>query len=844
MKYTGNKLNEISFPLGGIGSGSIGLAGNGSLVDWEIYNIPNKNSTNYYTHFALRAFDGDQIVDARVLKGRERRDFCGKHARNFGSGIYTDTLEGFPHFEECTFEGEFPIANIDFADSHFPARVRLTAFNPFIPLDDFNSSLPAAFFEITIENTSDKPLKYETAFSVANPFYRSVNTKQNGGVLLTGKEKTCNNLCALTDSKDVKITAQWYRGWRNNMYRDNVRTFWNEFSGGAPISERDYGNDGGNDVCTIGAALELSSGEKKSVRFVLSWYIPEYRNYWFKCLYENGQDKTWNNYYATKFDSSLDVARYCLENYSELYKKTDRFREILYRSSLDDCFKEAIASGISVLKTAVVLRLEDGSFYGWEGIHEHHGSCDGTCQHVWNYAYALCYLFPSLERSIRDMWKSYGTLDSGETVMRIALPLGRPEFVNLFTGDGKKGNPCADGHFGEIIKSYREWKISGDDEWLKERWEHLKRVLSFAWSDENTCRWDEDCSGVLKGAQHHTLDIEMFGANGWLQGFYMCAIRAMADMAQYLGDTEEKALCDRLFENGYKYTAEKLFNGRWFVQEFDLFSDYVYDKYNCRTIFENAETGQVKHQLGHGCFIDQLCGQWHALLCGCGDVFDIEQIKSTLLSIYDNNFHASMKDMANPWRIFAAEDEGGTLMCSYPEGVFKPSNPIPYGEEVMTGFEYAFAGLLIAYGFYDKAVTVVKAVRDRYDGERRNPWNDLECGNNYSRSMASFAFLPLLTGFVADLPRGKIVLSPKVECRPLRTLVSVDSGWGELEISDKAVSIALEDGDLSLEVVEMPMARSCVGVSVDGLDVPFRIVGDEVRFERRKIEKCITVSFK
>ena len=162
----------------------------------------------------------------------------------------------------------------------------------------------------------------------------------------------------------------------------------------------------------------------------------------------------------------------------------------------------------------------------------------------------------------------------------------------------------------------------------------------------------------------------------------------------------------------------------------------------------------------------------------------------------------------------------------------------------MTGFEYAFAGLLIAYGFYDKAVTVVKAVRDRYDGERRNPWNDLECGNNYSRSMASFAFLPLLTGFVADLPRGKIALSPKVECRPLRTLVSVDSGWGELEISDKAVSIALEDGDLSLEVVEMPMARSCVGVSVDGLDVPFRIVGDEVRFERRKIEKCITVSFK
>ncbi len=843
MKYTGSKLNEISFPIGGIGSGSIGLAGNGSLVDWEIYNIPNKNSSNCFTHFALRAFDGEKVVDARVLKGRERRDFCGKHARNFGQGIYTDTLEGFPHFEECTFEGEFPIANVDFADSHFPAEVRLTAFNPFIPRDDFNSSLPAAFFEITVENTSDKTLKYETAFSVANPFKRTVNTKQNGGVLLSNGENPSDNLCVLTDSEDARITTQWYRGWRNNFYKDNIRTFWNEFSSGAPIPERDYGNEGERDVCTVGVAFELSAGERKSVRFVLSWYIPECRNYWFRCLDENGNDKTWKNYYATKFASSLEVASYCLDNYSVLYQKSDKFREILYRSTIDDCFKEAIASGISVLKTAVVLRLEDGSFYGWEGIHEHHGSCDGTCQHVWNYAYALCYLFPSLERSIRNMWKEYGTLECGETVMRIALPLGRPEFVNLFTDDGKKGNPCADGHFGEIIKSYREWKISGDDEWLKGHWEHLKRVLSFAWSDENTCRWDEGCTGVLTGSQHHTLDVEMFGANGWLQGFYMCAVRAMADMAQYLGDSEEKALCDRLFDNGYKYTREHLFNGRWFVQEFDLFSSEVYDKYNCREIFENTETGQVKHQLGDGCFIDQLCGQWHALLCGCGDVFDIEQIKSALISIYENNFRTSMKNFANPWRIFAAEDEGGTVMCSYPEGVFKPSNPIPYGEEVMTGFEYSFAGLLTAYGFYDKALEVVKTVRDRYDGERRNPWNDLECGNNYSRSMASFAFLPLLTGFVADMPRGKISISPKVKKRPLRTLVSVGSGWGELEISENAVSITLEDGVLSLCAFELPMAKSAASVSIDGKAVPFETVGDEVRFNRTEIGKNITVSF-
>lgn len=60
MKYTKNRLKEISFPLGGIGTGSIGLAGNGSFIDWEIFNRPSKGSVNAYSHFAVRAIQGDK----------------------------------------------------------------------------------------------------------------------------------------------------------------------------------------------------------------------------------------------------------------------------------------------------------------------------------------------------------------------------------------------------------------------------------------------------------------------------------------------------------------------------------------------------------------------------------------------------------------------------------------------------------------------------------------------------------------------------------------------------------------------------------------------------------------
>ena len=74
MRYTGKKTTEISFPIGGIGTGSIGLGGDGRLVDWEIYNRPAKGSHNDYSHFAVKAeADGKGVqVKARRFNWRQR----------------------------------------------------------------------------------------------------------------------------------------------------------------------------------------------------------------------------------------------------------------------------------------------------------------------------------------------------------------------------------------------------------------------------------------------------------------------------------------------------------------------------------------------------------------------------------------------------------------------------------------------------------------------------------------------------------------------------------------------------------------------------------------------------
>ena len=53
------------------------------------------------------------------------------------------------------FEGTFPVATLAFADPKFPGAVSLRAFNPFIPGNSGDSSIPAACFAVQIANTSE-----------------------------------------------------------------------------------------------------------------------------------------------------------------------------------------------------------------------------------------------------------------------------------------------------------------------------------------------------------------------------------------------------------------------------------------------------------------------------------------------------------------------------------------------------------------------------------------------------------------------------------------------------------------------------------------------------------------
>lgn len=841
MKYNNEHLKEISFPIGGIGTGSIGLSGNGRLIDWEIFNRPSKGSMNGYSHIAVKAKTKSGKIHAKVLNGDLQKDLIGQYSKlkfsGYGFGPSAATMCGFPHFESCEFIGEFPIARINFKDKDFPADVSLTAFNPFIPLDDKNSSIPAAFFEISVTNTKDEAVEYTTAFSVMNPFEISKNVAvQNDQYSMIKmlfddinvNEINYGDLTLACDCKNTVVQNYWYRGG----WQDGIATFWREFSSENDLKERNYDEHGKNDMCSVAAKFEVGPNETKTVRFVLSWNIPNNYNYWNPLKDESGKDVTWKNYYATVFTDSVASALYSLDHWAGLYERTLKFKNSLFHSTLDAAVVDAVSSTLSVLKSPTVLRLEDGSFYGWEGVDEQDGSCEGTCSHVWNYAYALCFLFPKLERSIRELEFKYNIYEDGAMDFRLKLPLGREK--------GKFG-ACVDGQMGSVIKAYREWKISGDDKWLKEHWASIEKVLEYAWSPQNKDEWDSNKSGVIEGRQHHTLDMELFGASSWLQGFYLAALKVASEMAKHLGMDAKHKEYTELFEKGYLWTKENLFNGKYFIQKIDLHDKKLIEHFNCGERYWNEEAGEIKYQIGDGCEIDQLCAQWHANICGLGDVFDKTQVETALHNIYKNNFKHSMRNIPNPWRIFSLNDEGGAIICDYPDGTYKPMIPISYCEESMHGFEYQLAGLLISEHMVKEGLEIVKSVRNRYNGKNRNPWNEIECGSNYARSMASFALIPIFSGFRFDLPNKKIGFHPIGNLKKFKSLWCVDSGWGNFECEQDVIRLTIEEGFLKIHTIGLEFINSIQNVYIDGKEAAYSFVNGNLSFEESEIKKGVEI---
>ena len=343
--------------------------------------------------------------------------------------------------------------------------------------------------------------------------------------------------------------------------------------------------------------------------------------------------------------------------------------------------------------------------------------------------------------------------------------------------------------------------------------------------------------GILEGIQYNTLDKMWQGKNAWQSGLYNAALQAGAAMAVEMGDKKFAKKCEAIAKLGQQNITNQLFNGEYFINIPDL---------------ENTEEPNT----GIGCHIDQVLGQSWAMQAGLPRVLPKKETVSALKSLYKYNFQKDVgtyleNSVIKNVRFYALPGEAGTIMCTFPKGGASEAKGtkaaewdnlvVGYFSESMTGFTYQAAAHMIAEGLVDKGMTMIKAIHDRYASIKRNPYNEIEYGNHYTRAMSSYGAFISASGFTLNEPNGKIGFAPKINPENFKSAFIAGNSWGtfiqKTKNGQQEASIEIAYGKLKLQEISLDKLSNAKKVVLT-------LNGEKVKAKLKKNDTKVTVCFK
>jgi hypothetical protein len=282
--------------------------------------------------------------------------------------------------------------------------------------------------------------------------------------------------------------------------------------------------------------------------------------------------------------------------------------------------------------------------------------------------------------------------------------------------------------------------------------------------------------------------------------FYLGALQAISEMGSFLGEDVGKYL--DIYEKGRKKVEAELYNGEYFIQKIQWEGLDAPDPVKSSGIATNySEEGLKllqkegpKYQYGTGCLSDGVLGAWIAEVCGLKNIIDSVKVTSHLNSVYKYNFRKDLSEHSNPQRpSYALGNESGLLLCTWPKGE-KLSLPFVYSNEVWTGIEYQVASHLMLMGEKNKALDIVRACRDRYDGRVRNPFNEYECGHWYARALSSYGMLQGLTGVRYDAVTRELLINSQYG--DFTSFISTETGFGNVGMKNGKPFLEVKYGEI------------------------------------------------
>ncbi|GGE15782.1 GH116 family glycosyl hydrolase [Sphingobacterium cellulitidis] len=784
-----NELKYIGMPVGGLHSGTVYISGDGRLWLWQVFNT---------------SYDGlNEGVENKVVlwdNGREMQRVRPRDGAAFVEPALSDNLrileQGFlvsvkrngkvlqkvleaNQWDEVIFEPSYPTCKVLYSSASFPVDVELTAFSPFIPLDEDNSSLPLTTFHIEIKNKNSEPLEVEVIGWFENGVHKGRKDFDAVKKLASVKESNGSNRHVYFECDSVPTEFQKATDHGNMafMAHDGHAKIICNLESWPVQAENLQGSDQRSlvdfkdlQISSISSKGKVEGNGKKDFQFSVAWYF----NNPHPKLQEHLKDAKEGYWYGKRFKDASEVLNYYAAHLEELDRQTMKWVQTWNDSTLPYWFLDRTFVNIGSLATANTMRFGTGRFWGWEGV----GACAGTCTHVWQYGQAMGRIFPGLERNLRET-TDYGVgfnANSGAIIFRAEY----------------ESRPAIDGQAGVILRTYRDHQTSKDDTFLKKNWPSIKKASQFILNQ------DKNGDGMTDTPMENTLDAVWEGEIAWIVGLSLAAIKAAEKMANEVGDLEFEKKCASYFSKGSKNMDSQLFNGEYYIHR------------------PNKEFGRKKLGSYNTCHIDQVYGQAWTFQLGLPRVNDKAKTLSALQALWKYNYAPDVGPYIKTHlqgRPYAIAGDAGMVMNTNPKNEKHAYGEnetwqLGYFHECMTGFEHQVAAHMMAEGMIDESMILTRKIHERYHASKRNPFNEIECSDHYARAMASYGTFINACGFTYHGPKKQIGFHPKINPENFKAAFTAADGWGSYTqkiSSNNRLEAIIDLANGNLEIAELTL---------------------------------------
>lgn len=821
MSWNPTEHPAVAMPLGGVGTGSIALGSDGGWRQTQLMNVGTHHGDLPGTFMALRVQQLEPILNQTMVL-QAPRDDEGALGRPSTPMVNDDLVPAWQRDliaehggTSTTLTGTYPVAEVTH-DTGGPIQVRVRAVSPLVPGDPDASGMPAILVDVDLVNTSDVVAWTWLAFAAHNaagldPHLNPRGVRAPGyGGNVNRFRRSGRRADLVMDNPSIAPSSPWSGQQVLSCEADKVVSLpcfeepdelfdflrvlapWGDQSvlnsapwaqvGQASAPEPRFGPSpaGSTWLGALVAHNEIPANSSVTVRFVLAWHFPNR----YVDFVQYGPDRPdvgparfWiGNHYATRYPDALAVADDALAGWENHWAATREWTDALEAVDLPERWRTHLAAQPVALRTPTTFRTHDGNFYGYEGLlgestlmwsGDVGGACPLNCTHVWNYAQAGAALFPSLERSMRETEFDLMQTPSGALPHRVHLP----RYLRQHDGPvGAPDQPALDGMCGAVLKTYRELRRGAVDlDWLRQRWADVVALM-----DHIAMTWDPDDTGLLHGIQPSTYDIGLHGTNTYMGSYWLAALRAAEEMARLLGDDELADAWRARFEHASAVLDEACFKDGYYVQVPD------------------PDLPDL-HQWGDGCLADQLIGQWWAHELDLGYLLPQDHVREALANVVRHNL---LDDAGtDTQRPYAIRGERGLVLCTWPNGG-RPEVPTLYCDEVWTGVEYQVAAHCVREGLLDEAEAIADAIWTRHDGRRRNPFNEVECGDHYVRAMSGWSLFEASLGLSWNQIDGTLRVGRNGSF-PILT----GEGWGTVLVGPDSVELRCHRGRLTVRAV-------------------------------------------